>query len=114
MHGFEIVRYPTYMSVRRVYGSDDTASMHSGRSSRSHGSRGNLEAMDSNLDAGMTFSKPAPAAEVAATRYTSNLKTPKYANFSMQHMCDLETHPDLTKTGRSLQKVLSAPTVGRG
>mmetsp|Transcript_9770 Transcript_9770/g.23431 ORF Transcript_9770/g.23431 Transcript_9770/m.23431 type:complete len:163 (-) Transcript_9770:136-624(-) len=98
LHGFEVVKNASYISVRRR---KPTGEELQGSMSRFVGD-----------DTKERYGPPPfvmPVVEVTPER--PPLQLPKYGRFSCDHMCPLEVNPDASQTGKSLARVMSMPSV---
>mmetsp|Transcript_33445 Transcript_33445/g.106006 ORF Transcript_33445/g.106006 Transcript_33445/m.106006 type:complete len:167 (+) Transcript_33445:89-589(+) len=103
LHGFEVVRHPTYVSVRRVppqEAASDASSAHSSAEPR---------ARDEAL---LAYEAPPPfRSEAMPLNPGTTLVMPKYNRFSSEHMLQLEVNPNRSRTAKGLSRALSTPAL---
>ncbi|CAE7570434.1 unnamed protein product [Symbiodinium natans] len=98
LHGFEVVKNASYISVRKQ---KPTGEELQGSMSRFVGE-----------DTKERYGPPQfvmPVVEVTPDR--PPLQMPKYNRFSCDHMCPLEVNPEASQTGKTLARVMSVPAM---
>mmetsp|Transcript_64205 Transcript_64205/g.173406 ORF Transcript_64205/g.173406 Transcript_64205/m.173406 type:complete len:168 (+) Transcript_64205:101-604(+) len=104
LHGFEVIKHPTYISVSRTRAAPGSSA---GADARTTAEAASARAPDAGRPASSSSRTAAQAPDPAP------MVMPKYMTYSMPHMYELQSNPNRSATSRSLNRVLSTPVVAK-